>query len=137
MIHGRDPGSAVQGIGVDAGLASRQRDGRLAHGPQRHGHQGAGDGLSGGEQEVHLPLVRLLDTWFASRISSSVVFPMAETTTTTWFPALPSGGYPPWPRPVIRSAVATEEPPYFWTIKAIHVPMTARLVCEVSLTRSV
>jgi hypothetical protein len=48
----------------------------------------------------------------ASRISPSVVFPMAETTTTTPWPAL---AVPMTRRatPRIFAASATEEPPYF------------------------
>ena len=54
------------------------------------------------------------DTSWASRTRSSVVLPIAETTTITWLPWR-------WVRTMcsatarIRSGSATEVPPYFWT----------------------
>ena len=59
----------------------------------------------------------LVDTWLAKSRSSSVVSPMAETTTQTWLPAL-------WVSMMraatclILAASPTDEPPYFCTISA-------------------
>ena len=55
-------------------------------------------------------------TWLARSINSSVVSPIAETTTTTWCPAFLVATMRPATR-LSPSASATEEPPYFWTIK--------------------
>ena len=54
------------------------------------------------------------DTCWARSISSSVVSPIAETTTTTSLPSLRVATIRSATR-LIRSAVATDEPPYFWT----------------------
>ena len=56
-------------------------------------------------------------TWWARSSSSSVVSPIAETTTTTSLPALRAATIRSATR-LIRSASATEEPPYFCTISA-------------------
>ena len=79
------------------------------------------------DMEMRSPAVRSMSssrfgltllTWSARRRSSSVNFPMAETTTTTWSPA----------RTVratcsatarMRSASPTLVPPNFWTTRAI------------------
>ena len=55
-------------------------------------------------------------TSWASRSRPSVVFPMAETTTTTPWPAL-AVSTTRRATPRIFWASATEEPPYFWTIR--------------------
>src|SRR4029453_10036752 len=61
------------------------------------------------------------ETRLASAIRSSVESPMAETTTTTSFPARREAT----PRAAtrrIRDASPTEVPPYFWTTRAMGVP---------------
>ncbi len=59
-------------------------------------------------------------TWLARSSSSSVVSPMAETTTTTSSPALRAATMRSATR-LIRSALATEDPPYFCTTSATTV----------------
>ena len=56
-------------------------------------------------------------TWWARSSSSSVVSPIAETTTTTSSPALRAATMRSATR-LIRSALATEDPPYFCTTSA-------------------
>ena len=56
-------------------------------------------------------------TWWARSSSSSVVSPIAETTTTTSLPALRVATIRSATR-LMRSASATEEPPYFCTTSA-------------------
>ena len=56
-------------------------------------------------------------TWLARSSSSSVVSPIAETTTTTSSPALRAATIRSATR-LIRSALATEDPPYFCTTSA-------------------
>jgi hypothetical protein len=56
-------------------------------------------------------------TWLARSISSSVVSPIAETTTTTSSPALRAETMRSATR-LMRSAVATDDPPYFCTTSA-------------------
>ncbi len=58
--------------------------------------------------------------WLARASSSSVVSPIAETTTTTSSPALRTATIRSATR-LIRSASATEEPPYFCTTSATTV----------------
>ena len=60
-------------------------------------------------------------TWSARSRSSSVVSPMAETTTTTEFPAFRVATIRCATR-LMPSASATEEPPYFCTTRATVVP---------------
>src|SRR6202012_3668116 len=57
-------------------------------------------------------------TWLARSSSSSVVSPIAETTTTTWLPARLVATMRLATR-LMPSASATEEPPYFCTTRAI------------------
>ena len=59
-------------------------------------------------------------TWLARSSSSSVVSPIAETTTTTSSPALRAATMRSATR-LIRSASATEDPPYFCTTSATTV----------------
>ena len=59
-------------------------------------------------------------TWLARSSSSSVVSPIAETTTTTSSPALRAATMRSATR-LIRSALATEDPPYFCTTSATTV----------------
>src|SRR3954453_10407844 len=59
---------------------------------------------------------------FARSISSSVVSPIAETTTATSCPARLVATMRSATR-LIRSASATEEPPYFWTTKDMRQPL--------------
>ena len=56
-------------------------------------------------------------TWLARSRSSSVVSPMAETTTTTAWPALRVATMR-WATRLMPSASATEDPPYFCTTRA-------------------
>ena len=56
------------------------------------------------------------ETCWARSISSSVVSPIAETTTTTSLPSLRVATIRSATR-LIRSAVPTDEPPYFWTTR--------------------
>jgi hypothetical protein len=55
--------------------------------------------------------------WLARSISSSVVSPIAETTTTTSWPALRASTMRSATR-LMRSASDTDEPPYFCTTSA-------------------
>src|SRR3984885_14481380 len=57
-------------------------------------------------------------TWLARSFSSSVVSPIADTTTTTWLPACRVATMRLATR-LMPSASATEEPPYFCTTRAI------------------
>ena len=61
------------------------------------------------------------DTCCARSISSSVVSPIAETTTTTSLPSLRVATIRSATR-LMRSAVPTDEPPYFWTTRPTAVP---------------
>jgi len=61
------------------------------------------------------------ETRLASAIRSSVESPMAETTTTTSFPARREATTRSATRR-IRDASPTEVPPYFWTTRAMGVP---------------
>ncbi len=70
-----------------------------------------------GEQHVELAAWRHGLTWCARSSSSSVVSPIADTTTTTSSPALRFVTMRSATR-LIRSASATDEPPYFCTINA-------------------
>jgi hypothetical protein len=56
-------------------------------------------------------------TWLARSMSSSVESPIAETTTTTWSPALRVATIRCATR-LMPSASATDEPPYFCTTRA-------------------
>ena len=60
-------------------------------------------------------------TRLARSISSSVVSPIAETTTTTWLPACFVATMRLATR-LMPSASATEEPPYFCTTRAMWTP---------------
>ena len=60
-------------------------------------------------------------TWLARSISSSVESPIADTTTTTWSPALRVATIRCATR-LMPSASATEEPPYFCTTSATAAP---------------
>ncbi len=112
-----DLGLAVRGVGDDAGLRAGERHRRLAQVDDRHAEQRDRDALAGREEHVHLAgrWGRSTTSW-ARRSRSSVVLPMAETTTTTSLPA----------RRVrtmcsatarMRSGSATEVPPNFCTSK--------------------
>ena len=59
----------------------------------------------------------------SSRVS--VVSPIAETTTTTSWPALRVSTMRSATR-LMRSAEATDDPPYFWTIRLTELPTTVR-----------
>ena len=60
-------------------------------------------------------------TWLARSISSSVESPIADTTTTTWSPALRVATIRCATR-LMPSASATDEPPYFCTTSATAAP---------------
>src|SRR6478609_8067779 len=64
------------------------------------------------------------ETCWARSISSSVVSPIAETTTTTSWPSLRVATIRSATR-LIRSAVPTDEPPYFWTTSPTATPTVA------------
>ena len=64
-------------------LRAGELDDRHAQLVDRHRHERDGDLLARGEQHVHLPLGGRSLICRASSISSSVVSPSAETTTTT------------------------------------------------------
>jgi len=59
-------------------------------------------------------------TCWARSSSSSVVSPMADTTTTTSLPAFLVSTIRSATRRM-RSAVPTDDPPYFWTMRATPV----------------
>ena len=61
-------------------------------------------------------------TWAARSWSSSVVSPMADTTTTTEFPALRVATMR-WATRLMPSASATEDPPYFCTTSDTGEPL--------------
>ncbi len=61
------------------------------------------------------------ETCLASSTRSSVLSPIAETTTTTSWPACLVATTRSATRR-IRAASPTEVPPYFWTISAIDIP---------------
>src|ERR1700722_772615 len=65
-------------------------------------------------------------TWLARSLSSSVVSPIAETTTTTWLPACRVATMRLATR-LMPSASATEEPPYFCTTRAIWTRRSSRV----------
>src|SRR5215469_3715033 len=61
-------------------------------------------------------------TWFARSRSSSVVSPMADTTTTTRLPALRVATIR-WATRLMPSASPTDDPPYFCTTRATAFPV--------------
>lgn len=67
------------------------------------------------------------DTCSARSISSSVVSPIADTTTTTWWPSFLASTIRLATR-LMPSASATEEPPYFCTTRPTCAPRSVRLV---------
>src|SRR4029077_11461501 len=66
------------------------------------------------------------DTCCARSISSSVVSPIAETTTTTSLPSLRVATIRSATR-LMRSAVPTDEPPYFWTTRPTAAPASTHV----------
>ena len=113
-----DLGLAVGGVGDDARLRAGERHRRLAEVDDRHAQQRDRDALARGEQHVHLAAVRARsDTSWASRTRSSVVLPIAETTTTTSSPARRVRTM--WSATArMRSGSATDVPPNFCTSRA-------------------
>ena len=90
-----DPGLAVRGVGDDAGLRAGERPGLVAEVGDRHREQRHRDPLAGGQQHVELARPAAAGVTCSARsISSSVVSPIAETTTTTSLPALLGGDDP-------------------------------------------
>ena len=82
-----DAGVAVGAGGDHAGLRAGERPGGRAEVVDRHREQGRAHPLAGGEQHVELARTRARgDTCRARSISSSVVSPIAEMTTTTSLP---------------------------------------------------
>ena len=82
--HVEDPRLRMRIVGHDPRLGARQRDRAVAEVVDRDRAERTGDALAGGQQHVHLARVR--DRRRAPRaiaISSSVVFPRAESTATT------------------------------------------------------
>src|SRR5215469_6443278 len=81
--------------------------------------------------EIRSPAVRSMSssrpggaglTWFARSRSSSVVSPIADTTTTTRLPALRAVTIR-WATRLMPSASATDDPPYFCTTRATVFPL--------------
>ena len=85
---------------------------------QGHDQQGHRDPLPRGEEHVELPGGWTGLTSLANRIRSSVVLPMALTTTTTSSPLRRDRAT--WSATArMRSASPTEVPPNFWTTSGI------------------
>jgi hypothetical protein len=59
-LNADDACAAVHGVGAHAGLGAGEADRLVAHGVQLHRHEGAGDDLACGQQDVHLAVVRVL-----------------------------------------------------------------------------
>ena len=59
-IYLEDAGAAESGVSADAGLGAAEADGGTAHGVQRHGEEGGGDHLPGGEEHVEFAVGRFL-----------------------------------------------------------------------------
>ena len=112
-----DLGLAVIGVGDDPGLRTRERHRRHAERLDRHAEQRHRDALARGEQHVHLAARRARSaTSLARRTRSSVVLPIAETTTTTSSPARRVRAM--WSATArIRSGSPTDVPPNFWTTR--------------------
>ena len=84
--HRDDARAAVRGVGDDARLQARERHGVTPQVVDRHRQERDRDLLAGGEEHVALAGMRAPDTCPASSTSSSVVSPIAETTTHTCAP---------------------------------------------------
>ena len=119
----RDAGLGEVGVGDHADLAAGETDGGVSLGVEGHGDKGDGDLFARREELVHLALGRgdfAADPSLARSMSSSVVCPMAETTTATCLPASLAATIflaALW----IFSAVATEVPPNFCTTMPMGV----------------
>ena len=109
-----DLGLAVRGVGDHAGLGAGERLRLVAELGDRHRDQRHRDPLARGEQHVELRGGGSGVTCSARSRSSSVVSPMAETTTTTSWPALRVATIR-WATRLMPVASATDEPPYFCT----------------------
>ena len=57
-VYLQDAGATESGVGADAGLGAAEADGGTAHGVQRHGQEGGGDHLAGGEKDVKFAVGR-------------------------------------------------------------------------------
>ena len=101
-------------VGDHARLRAGERPRLVAQVGDRHREQRHRDPLAGGEQHVQLTRRRQRADLLARSISSSVVSPIADTTTTTSLPALLVATIR-WATRLIPSASATDEPPYFCT----------------------
>ena len=122
-----DARTSVTRVGTDAGLRPGQRDGLDARGLEGHGHERAADVLAGGQQQVHLARIGIVGD--GGRELEEVVRGVAHgaddhdevrarragrgrCAAATWR---------------MRSASASEEPPYFWTMSgAIVAESTGR-----------
>ena len=112
-----DAGAAVAAVGGDPGLRPGQADGRHAEAVERHRQRGSRSGARrsrGGRRARADPGSSVIAA--ARPSSSSVVSPIADTTTTRSLPAARSRAIRRATR-LIRSASATDEPPNFWTTR--------------------
>jgi len=115
-----DLGLAVDAGGDDPGLRTGERAGLRAERFDGHRHQRVGDAFTGGEQHVQLAGRRGRAHLLGQIQQVSVVSPIAETTTTTSLPCFLASTMRSATRR-IRSASATEDPPYFCTTSATVV----------------
>ncbi len=110
-----DPGPAVAAVRRDARLRAGQGDRRHAERVEGHRDERGALVLAGCEKHVELAAIGIVgDGACASEISSSVVSPIADTTTTSWLPLARSRAIRRATRR-IRSASASDEPPNFCT----------------------
>ncbi len=134
-----DPRLAELLIGDDSGLGTGERLGFEAEVGDRHREHGHRDPLSGGEEHVELTRRGRGETCWARSMRSSVLSPIAETTTTTSWPACRYSTMR-WATRLTDSASATEDPPNFWTTKLTEVSScslmrTAPIDCSRSAER--
>ena len=115
-----DAGPAVRAVGGDAGLRAGQADGRDAERVEGHRDEGRALVLAGREQHVELARIGSSVMPAARPSSSSVVSPIADTTTTRSWPAARSRAIRRATR-LMRSAPATDEPPNFWTTRGLGI----------------
>ena len=117
----RDAGLAVAAVRRDPGLRARQADRGDALRVERHREQGRGTGARRSRAGRRARAASGSSVTAAARpSSSSVVSPMALTTTTRSWPAARSRAIRRATR-LMRSASATDEPPYFWTTRGAGI----------------
>ena len=115
-----DPRLRVGGVGDDPGLRAGQRDRLVAHVPDRHRAERAGDPLAGREQHVHLARRRAVgDLAAPCATSSSVVLPRAESTATTFVAGARARRRSARAARLRSSGPATEVPPNFITTMSL------------------